>query len=273
MQIDRPIFILGPHRSGTTLLYGMLAKHPDLGYLARDNHRFPRYPFLAYLIMRLRRADYPVQGQKFWDYFWTGPDDRMSVEEATPAVISWYRKRVRRILRLRGVARFVAKYPRLSLRVEWLDRLFPGALFIHLTRDWRAVVNSKTLKKVIREKKEGGRWFGVRVPGWQEMRSLPHEIAAGRQYRAITLTLEQERDRYSDRFFVLHYEDLCAQPLQTIQRLVNWCGLDSPGPFMDSVPKSLQSANYKWREQLGKEIIEKIRSEDPAFYTLYERPE
>ena len=40
MQVDRPIFIMGPHRSGTTLLYNILAAHPDVGYFNRANRRF-----------------------------------------------------------------------------------------------------------------------------------------------------------------------------------------------------------------------------------------
>ena len=61
--------------------------------------------------------------------------------------------------------RFVAKYPRLSLPVGWLDALFPDALFVHLKRDWRAVVMS-TVKRERKRKAYSERWFGVRIPGW-----------------------------------------------------------------------------------------------------------
>ena len=35
-NIEKPIFIVGVPRSGTTLLYTLLAQHKDLGWFSRD---------------------------------------------------------------------------------------------------------------------------------------------------------------------------------------------------------------------------------------------
>ena len=88
----------------------------------------------------------------------------MAAGDARPDDVAFYRRRVETVLSLRGKQRFLAKYPRLSLRVEWLDAVFPGALFVHVCRDWRAVLASTLLRKRKREQR-GGRLVRGAGPG------------------------------------------------------------------------------------------------------------
>lgn len=37
--VDRPILELGPHRSGTTLLYRTLARQAHIGFLTKSDHQ------------------------------------------------------------------------------------------------------------------------------------------------------------------------------------------------------------------------------------------
>ena len=41
------VFILGPARSGTTLLYKGLCLHPDVAFISNWSARFPRLPVVA----------------------------------------------------------------------------------------------------------------------------------------------------------------------------------------------------------------------------------
>ncbi|MCB9881994.1 MAG: sulfotransferase [Planctomycetes bacterium] len=269
-SIDRPILIVGPHRSGTTLLYGILAQHEHVGFLDRYNHRFPASPSLARTLRTLLRApSKPVEAQRFWDHLWPGPDDTMRASDLTNEQRAFYPNVIARVLAQQDRTRLVAKYPRLSLRVDWLDALFPDAKFVHMVRDWRAVVNSTVQRKKKREKRGGG-WFGVRIPGWRTMDDLPHEVQAGRQFRLATLALEDDARRLPDRFHRVEYATLCRDPERVIEDLSAFCDLPFSEAFRGSLPRDLKSANDKWQKYLAPEMVETIRAEDPAFFARYE---
>jgi hypothetical protein len=268
--IDRPVFIVGPHRSGTTLLYGIIGRHEHVCFLNRNNHRFPAVPGIARALDTLLRTDRkPVEAQRFWDYLWPGPDDTMGAHDLTPEQKQFYTATIIGVLKQRGRTRFIAKYPRLSLRVGWLVALFPDARFLHMTRDWRAVVSSTVQRKVKREKRGGG-WFGVRIPGWQDMLDLPHELTAGRQFRVATKALEDDAARMPGRFYRVDYVDLCREPERIIRDVAEFCELPFTRAFQDALPGDLKSRNDKWKQSLEPGMIEKIRSEDPEFYGRYE---
>jgi len=269
LEVDRPVFIVGPHRSGTTLLYTILSRHPDLGYFNRGNHRLPRFPRLAHGLTRLGSPDDPREAQRVWDFFWSGGDDVMDASDATDAVTRWYRRRVAEVLRLRGATRFLAKYPRLSLRLDWIDAVFPGALFLHVTRDWRGVVSSTVARKVKREGRGGG-WFGVRIPGWRELGDVRHEVVAGRTFRFVTQTLEREGARRPGRFFRVGYEELCAAPVEVVRRIATDCDLRWTPDFEASIPRDLRAEDQKWRSRLDASVVAQIRAEDAEFFSRYE---
>jgi len=268
--IDPPIFIVGPHRSGTTQLYGILARHEAVCCLERYNHRFPAYPRLASVLRTLLRGTkQPHEGQRFWDYLWPGPDDTMTADDLTAEQAKFYAANVERVLTLRGRTRFVAKYPRLSLRIGWIDALFPEAKFLHMTRDWRAVVNSTVQRKVKRQNRGGG-WFGVRIPGWRDMIDLPHELSAGRQFRLATLAIEEQARCLPGRFHRVDYAQLCADPEGVMRSVAAFCELPFSDAFQAALPRDLKSRNDKWQKHLAAEMIAMIRAEDPDFYARYE---
>lgn len=138
-----------------------------------------------------------------------------------------------------------------------------------MTRDWRAVVSSTLQRKVKREKRGGG-WFGVRIPGWQDMTDIPHELTAGRQFRVATKVLEEKARELPDSFYRVDYAELCNDSERVMREVAAFCNLPYSGAFQATLPKDLCSRNDKWQKNLTPEMIEMIRSEDPEFYARYE---
>lgn len=106
--IDRPVFIVGPHRSGTTLLYNIIGRHEQVCFLDRSNHRFPAYPGFARILGSILGTDpKPVEAQRFWDYLWPGPDDTMQAGDLTNQQREFYSSVISRILKQRGKTRLL----------------------------------------------------------------------------------------------------------------------------------------------------------------------
>ena len=268
-DIDRPIFIVAPHRSGTTLLYEVIGRHRDVGFFNRFNKRFPSSPRLAGWLTRWSGHDQPMEAQRIWDRFKSADHDRMGAADLSVRVRDWYRGAVDKVLRNRGATRFVAKYPRLSLRLPWLNELFPTARFVHLTRDWRAVVSS-TVERRVKRKKRGGGWFGVYPEDWRKLEDLPDAVVATRLYIEATRSIEKAAVELSGRFLQLSYEEICEKPLETIRLLCHQLDLDWSSTFEATIPRSLHSGNWKWPRTLSPEEVESLRQEDPDLLSRYE---
>lgn len=250
----------------------MLARHPELGYFNRQDKRFPASALFASWLTRVTREDQPVEAQPIWDRFKRGGDDTMTVRDATPNVSAWFRRRIGTTLSLRGAPRFLAKYPRLSLRLEWLDSLFPHALFLHLQRDWRAVVNSNVKRQVKRHARGGG-WFGVHIPGWEAMREMSPAEVATRQFVVVTEVLEEAARHFGGRMYSLRYDELCRDPRHALSEIHAWAQLSRTEDFDRSVPTELPCADFKWREELGEKRVESLRAKAPELLSRYQNPD
>ncbi len=263
---DRPIFILGPPRSGTSVLYKLLCTHPDVAFMHRGFKKLPRLPRLAHALERLGLVgSTPKEATAFWDRHRHGRLDVMTAAEATPRVRDWYRAVIAVVLRVTGRSRFVAKCPPLSVRVPWISAVFPGALFVVADRDWRAVVSSTTVKREQNAARERREFFGVRVPGHKHLKGLPSEHSAARIYRIVHEMLDDWEAERPGRFHHVVYAQLCDDPRGVLRGVAASCGLSFPREFEESLPESLPKSNHKWRESLDAGLVERIRAaEGPA---------
>lgn len=146
-RLDRPVFVVGPPRSGTTLMRHTLNRHPDLEVTAETHlldvwcQRFPE-------LVEGRGVD------AFWREFGRSDDVARSGLDAGEV---WARlSRLDRVdaravlatmLSMRaegaGAARAGEKTPRHALHVGTLLRWFPDARVVWMRRDPRAVVASE----------------------------------------------------------------------------------------------------------------------------------
>jgi hypothetical protein len=119
--IHKPIIILGAARSGTGLLIGSLARHPDLAWIEEPNFVWKSY-----------NADVG--------------HDMLPPTRATDRVKRHIHARFDAMRKAQGRARIVEKTPQSTLRLPFVLEVFPDAKLVHVIRDGRQVVASARRK-------------------------------------------------------------------------------------------------------------------------------
>jgi sulfotransferase family protein len=216
----RPVFVVGSPRSGTTLVFDVLSRSSHLASLDRESH-----------LLWDMFHDLPDSG---WASHALGPDD---VTDPERRVLYWA------IRHLAGGRRYLDKAPRNSLRVPYLEALFPGAMYVHVKRDGRAAVSS-----LLTGWRDGAGMFpGIRMPiplsvrgyedrtwkfivppGWREL-VRGHSLAevCAFQWVAANEALLAARDSVGeDRWVEVAYEDFVRDPREETGRLMK--ALDVP---------------------------------------------
>lgn len=154
ISIDRPLYIAGVARSGTTIITEMLARHPDV-----TSHRYSDFPnvytpyWRNWLADRVRgKVRAPVERahkdrlmvtaespeaveEVLWMRFFERLHDPLvnqvlDASSSNPGFETFYRDHIRKLLLVRGKTRYLAKGNYNATRLEYLLELFPDARFI-----------------------------------------------------------------------------------------------------------------------------------------------
>jgi hypothetical protein len=243
-RVDIPIvLIVGAPRSGTTVLYQLMADYLDVGFI---NNRMARY-FAAPLVGAVLHgrtggahglalaSDYgrtggdlsPHEFSWFWQYYggFHLSDDLTDDELGR---IRW--RSVRRTLE--GLAGYfgrplvIKNLNFIVYQIPWLKRLLPGAKFIWIRRDDRYTVQS-ILRA--REEQYGDRnvWWSVRPRDAQDWRDKPavdqvvHQVTDISSAITRAFELIPSRDKLQ-----IDYEELMLRPRQTLVRVAEFIGAE-----------------------------------------------
>jgi Sulfotransferase family len=220
-RLERPAFLLGCGRSGTTILGRTLAEHRALHYLNEPRDLWIRaYP----------RCD-------VWSRLAQRRGGRLVLTDADAA---WWR--TARLSRLftssvlrAGRLRLLEKLPVNAFRVRFLRALFPDALFVHLLRNGMEVARS------IERECDSGPWYGADDYKWQQLASLAQEDATLApllldcrtayargllEWRlAVEAALLATETLPREQCLTVRYEDLLEAPAITIRHIEDFLGL------------------------------------------------
>lgn len=218
-QFDRPVFIVSPPRSGSSLLFETLAQSPSAWTIGGESHG----------IIEGKTA-FGVLGAAARGYV----SNRLEADDATPEVIAALRERFRRRAfdrrgeRMPGRIRLLEKTPKNALRIPFLAKVFPDALFVYLYRDPREVLASmmeawesggfRTYPELPGWK--GLPWSMVLTPGWRELIDQPLPDIVSAQWRTVTeIMLDDLAALPSDRWIATRYDRLLADPDAEIRKV------------------------------------------------------
>jgi len=221
-----PILILGPPRSGSTLLHQLLVRRFRVGYLSNLHCRLYGGPSLVERALRGRGAppgDFtsthgrtegrlaPSECGEFWYRFFRRSPQYVPLEEADPGSLRRLRAAVRELARAAGRP-LVFKNLLCSLRVRPIATALPEALFLVVRRD--EADNARSLLAARRRVHgDEATWWSAQPPDWEELQRLPPQDQVVGQIRAIEALVERDRAELGDdRFLDIRYEALCEDP-------------------------------------------------------------
>jgi hypothetical protein len=276
-SITRPIFVVGSGRSGTTLLFRFLSGHPDLAWVSGLSNKFPRWPQLSVFnrlptpksksptlrrIFALIRPN--SEASSVYDY--CGISSLFQQKESTLTesdVSDFSRKQLRRIVRTHmkwmGKPRFINKNTANTMRVRYINEIFPDSIFIHIIRDGYAVSNS--LNNVNWWPDLQLWWLGKTPREWaEENDGNPLELCAMHWKHQVEQILVNKTWLSPHQYFECRYEDLVGDPSKLLQEILSFCGLGWMGKFeshLINIP--VDNRNYKWQDELDDESKDVIR--------------
>lgn len=236
-QVERPIFIIGCSRSGTTLFGDMFAKQGEL-------------------------IDWSEAGFFYeLDYYNPNIDHLKRASDVT----SFHRRRMETILGLliwiTRKSRYVNHHPQNSMRIPFLKEIFPDAVFIHLIRDGRAVVRSN-FGQIEHESFRQNAPFGYfpKPVKWREYQYLPCEVQFALQWKdLIEFVRSSAANHLTDSTYLeIRYEDFCGNTHEILQTVDEFCGLKSDLRKYKEIPSEFKMQNHKWKVDFSPSQVDKI---------------
>ena len=280
----RPIlFIVGAPRSGTTLLYQLIASTGQFGYinnLLAGSWEFPvvtvslllrNYPLYDFKLFtadsEFGATKHPLAPHEF-GYFWRRwLPIRHSGEELVESIIE-SKENAGVFRRCLGALEDVMQKPLVfkNLRVvsfiERISEILPMALFLWISRD--SLFNAQSILIWKRVKWGGGtKWGPIRSPIYYSLiRELDeYEQAVAEVYYAGRVIKSSLAKIHRSRYFSLNYEELCLRPHEIVKKVLKFVHSKdtrvNPEVELSHIPCAFRVSN-EWR--LKAEEIEELQS-------------
>ena len=305
--IKNPVIIIGCPRSGTTMLFNILNQSQELYSLYRESWNVIRGAYFNGMLdpddkddlltaedLTTELKDYIRKG--FHEYtvnkeslaFWTAqkfrlraisahlpiPNPLASVVTKANALIKDQRNQEYRILE---------KTPRNCFRVDFMNKLFPDAKFIFISREGKSNISSliegwKRQAKHMKHKRfprlntefhfnnfEFQKWEYVLPPEWKELNGKSLEETCAHQWiQSNRYALDSLNKLDSDRVIKVRYEDICENPGESIKNICDFIDIKYEDKLQEYAEKPPvvstglfeKPKQDKWKK--NQEAIEKI---------------
>jgi hypothetical protein len=260
--VDRPVFIGGCPRSGTTLLGAMLHAHPALAIPPET-----RFFLEAYREQRAFGDLREVENRRAVARWITGRKKSRfrqlqlptrattrAIVAAPPTIGSLSCTVFSEFAAAHGAQRWGDKRPYLVEQLPAVFRLVPDAQFIHIVRDARGCTAS--LKKL-------GWW------GW----GAPEALYRWRS--SVLAGLRARRTYRPDQYIELRYEDLVADTESQLRRLCDWLQIEFVADMLrheDTASLISKPYHHRLSQPVDTTAVQAWRNElDPEELALVER--
>lgn len=238
--VERPtIFIFGLPRSGTSLMYQLLAKHLDIGYVNNLVARFWKAPIyginLSQAVLSAGEPDIRLQsdygkssglvGPHEFAYFWQNHlkvsqiDDMLKFNQENAAIDWLALGNIIRCMQDSFDKGLVFKTMYAANHIKEFTDTFPMPFFVYIERDPTDVALSILQA---REAYYGdvNEWWATYPPEYHEIKNLPYAEQIAAQVRYLKEAYDHALSLLdSSLYFRTSYKALCADPAGFIETL------------------------------------------------------
>lgn len=267
MDINKPIFIIGTGRCGSTIFQDIYAYHPQVAWLSWLADIYPKNPefnrwfmhfidipiFGEYFIKKIR----PGEPYRFWEYNCKGfsrpfrdlietdvtNNSKSNIKKVMKMMLT--KKRNRLMIKITG-------WP----RIKFLKEIFPDSKFIHILRDGRAVANSLIEVDFWRGWEGPNKWeWGMlneeQAKKWEFYNKSFVILAAIEWVILVDAVEELKKECKQSQFLEIKYENLMSEPIKSFKKVIEFSELEWSNSFERRIKKfKLKDMNYKWEKNL-----------------------
>ncbi len=291
-----PIFLVGPPRSGTTVIYRWIIYYLNqkIAYISRLADLYPEATYLLNWIgLNIYGEKLEIQsphtygqvkgftalaeGNRLWPWCEESLDgfekynsrhlfDRTDFQKEkciTPAVYQFLHKVLRKQCLLMKSELLINKSVHNTIRILDLKKLFPSAKFIGIVRDGRSVTKS-LIQARIDIHGDQQKWWGVKPSNWKEIRSLEPHISCGKQWQGLLNDMENQLDQISNSDYIyIRYEDFLSKPYDELEKIYRHLDLkfEFSSDRMESLKRPKDYKHYFTEQELknlNESIINKL---------------
>ena len=269
-----PVFIVGPPRSGSTVLMQILAQSLNVSYLTNRHRWFYGNPAIGEIRACNRRTGQiplhsvhgatngpfsPWEGASWWYRFFPREpnyvDDHVDVRVdkvgLRSSLANWTSKAARSVLFKNLFA---------SLRIRSLSEALPEALYLHLFRN--EIDNAHSILEG-RQTVNGNYtdWWSMRPPGWESVRNEDPVTQVLFQIRRTHEVIDRDLLDFGvpkERHWAVHYEEFCTDLRTVLTGIQQFLGRYGVTPLQtDWLPDTL---NRRLDLRIPKHLYSELQS-------------
>lgn len=294
IKIEKPIFIIGLPRSGTSFLNDILTSHQDATYVSHLATSYFETPLAAEWVRK--KFNLGVSGERFfkdsvqvdinsaaepfmhWGK-WFSRDvaslywNKLTMESLGEEKVKEIKYDIKKIIYSfnKKNPRFVCKFATIQPEVELLNEIFPDAKFINIVRDGRAVAHSllklyqtsndqlkkikhPLLKHIYPYPRTKNLQHFIETYGGDSIECTAHIWKEGIEY------LEEIRPNLNH-YYEFRYEDFIAEPAKYTKELFEFCEMSTPDtPKFTQLYNGIGKVGHK-NNYTESHVVEKICNE------------
>ncbi|HHT9109540.1 MAG TPA: sulfotransferase family protein [Candidatus Brocadiaceae bacterium] len=245
-KVEKPVFVLGTGRSGTTVLGIILSMHRDVAFLNEPKamwHSLCHYEDVI--------GNYSKGEARY----------RLSDREVTEDMKRFAHRLYGAYLAATCSKRVVDKYPELIFRIPFVKALFPDAKFLFLVRNgWDTIqsIEEWSTRYAVKTDNTVHDWWGVNNRKWyllvdqivsndhvfskiqNEVRNFTNQVDMAAVEWIVTMREGLSRlKQYPEAIRLVRYEDLVQHTEESLISILDFCELTPDNIFFKYATKTL----------------------------------